>query len=91
MLLESRKVYLFFDTVHLIKNVPNNLLNHKRFLFSCFTFNGFKDSINVTGRELKRKMLHYIFQRDAQLYGNLRKVNIESVSQAKHSVSAGNI
>ena len=59
-----------FDTVHLIKNVRNNLLNHKRFLFSSFTFNGFKDSINVTDGELKWKMLHDDFERDAQLDGN---------------------
>ena len=48
MLHESRKLYLSFDTVYLIKNVRNNLLNHKRFLFPSFTFNGFKDSIKVT-------------------------------------------
>ena len=56
MLYESRKVYLSFDTAHLIKNVRNNFLNHKRFLFLSFTFNGFKDSINVTGGEWKWKM-----------------------------------
>ena len=48
MLHESRKVHLSFDTVHLIKNVRNNLLNHKRFLFPYFTFNRFEDSINLT-------------------------------------------
>ena len=36
MLHESRKVYLSFDTVRLIKNVRNNLLNHKRSLFPSF-------------------------------------------------------
>ena len=73
MLHESRKVYLSFDTVHLIKNVRNNLLNHKRFLFLSFTFNGFKDSINVTGGELKWKMPPDVFERDAQLDGKLKK------------------
>ena len=73
MLRESRKVHLSFDTIHLIKNVRNDILNHKRFLFPSFTFNRFKDSINVTGRELKWKMLHDVFERDAQLDGNLKK------------------
>ena len=67
MLHESRKVYLSFDTVHLIKNVRDNLLNHKRFLFLSFTFNGFKDSIKVTGGELKWKMLHEVFESNTQL------------------------
>ena len=75
MLHESRKVYLSFDTVHLIKNVRNNLLNHKRFLFLSFTFNGFKDSINVTGGEWKWKMPHDVFERDTQLDGNLKKAS----------------
>ena len=73
MLYEPRKVYLSFDTVHLIKNIRNNLLNHKRFLFPSFTFNAFKDSINVTVGELKWKMLDDVFERDAQLDGNLKK------------------
>ena len=69
MLYESRKFYLCFDTVRLIKNVRNNLLNHKRFLFPSFTFNGFKGTINLTGRELKWKMLHGGFEIEAQLDG----------------------
>ena len=73
MLHESRKVYFSFDTIHLFKIVQNNLLNHKRYLFPSFTFNGFKDSINATARELKWKMLHNVFERDAQLNGNLKK------------------
>ena len=73
MLNELRKVYLSYDTFHLIKNVQNNLLNHKRLLFPPCTFDGFKGSINVTGGELKRKMLHDVFERDAQLDGNLKK------------------
>ena len=73
MLHESRKVYFSFDTVHLIKNVRNNLLNYKQFLFPSFTFIGFKDSIKITGGELKWKMLHDVFERNAQLDGNWKK------------------
>ena len=73
LLHETRKIYLCYDTVHLMKNVRNNLLNHKRFLFPSFNFNGFKDTINVTGGELKWKLLHDVFENDAKLDGNLRK------------------
>ena len=36
LLHESRKVCLSFDTVHHIKYIRNNLLNHKRFLIPFF-------------------------------------------------------
>ena len=49
------------------------MLKHKRFLFPSFTFNGFRDSINVTGGDLKWKMLHDVFEKDAQLDDNLKK------------------
>ena len=65
--------YLSFDTVHLIKKARNNIRNHKRFLFPSFIFNGFKDSINVAGGELKGKMPYDVFERDSQLDGNLKK------------------
>jgi len=32
------KTYLFFDNVHLLKNVRNNLLNSKKFVFPAFNF-----------------------------------------------------
>ena len=34
----SRKIYLFYDTVHLMKNIRNNLLNKKNFVFSEFVY-----------------------------------------------------
>ena len=43
--LNGRKIYLFFDTVHLIKNVRNNLLIKKRFLFPDFNFTEFYDPV----------------------------------------------
>ena len=30
----GKRTYMFFDTVHLIKNIRNNLLNAKQFVFS---------------------------------------------------------
>ena len=43
MLHKSRKAYLCYHAVHLIKNVRNNLLKRKRFIFPPFEFSGFKD------------------------------------------------
>ena len=42
------KIYLFFDIVHLIKNVGNNLLNCHKFVFHHFHF------------KLKTKLLHLL-------------------------------
>ena len=39
----TEKIYLLYDAVHLIKNVSNNLLNRKKFLFPPFESIGFKD------------------------------------------------
>ena len=47
MYFEGRKIYLMYDSVHIIKNVRNNLLNNKRFIFPLFEFFGFRDEIMV--------------------------------------------
>ena len=47
MLHKSRKIYLYCDAVHLIRNIRNNLLKCKQFIFPPFEFSGFKDPINV--------------------------------------------
>ena len=73
MLQKSRKIYLCYDAVHLIKNVPNNLLKYKRFIFLLFEFSGFKDPINVPGGEIAWKTFHDVFERDANLHANLKK------------------
>ena len=70
---ESQKMYLFFDTVHLIKSVRNNLLNYKRFLFPSFNFNDFKDPINLQGGEISWKTFHDVSEKDALLEAHLKK------------------
>ena len=40
-----KNIYLFFDTPHLIKNVRNNLLNSRRFVFPQFDYE--KDGIEI--------------------------------------------
>ena len=49
---DGNKIYLFFDSVHLLKNIRNNLLNNKRFIFPAFNFDGFLDPIKCNGGEM---------------------------------------
>ena len=44
---ENGKIYLFYDSVHLVKNIRNNLLNGRRFNFPSFSFHDFYDDIDV--------------------------------------------
>jgi hypothetical protein len=70
--LNDQKIYLFYDTVHLIKNVRNNLLNRKRFLFPEFHFDGFYDEVHVTGGEISWGLLHQVHEEDAKLDAHLK-------------------
>ena len=65
---QSLKVYLFYDTVHLIKNVRNNLLSKKRLVFPQFSFFEFNDDVIVNPGELSWKLFL-----DQKLDANLRK------------------
>ena len=67
MMYESKKIYLFHDTVHIMKNIRNNFLNCKRFLFPSFKF------CYVTGGSLHWKTLHDVYERDQLLQSHLRK------------------
>ena len=70
---DGSKIYLFFDSVHLLKNIRNNLLNNKRFLFPAFSFSGFYDLINFDGGEIPWKLFHDVYEKDEKLQSNLRK------------------
>ena len=39
--ISDRRTYLFYDSVHQLKNVRNNLLNSRQFLFPKFHFSDF--------------------------------------------------
>ena len=66
-------MYLFYGAVHFVKNIWNNLSNHKRFIFPSFKFDDFKDPTNVSGGEIKRKFFHDVHEKDALLKANLRR------------------
>ena len=67
------KTYLFFDIVHLIKNIRNNLLNRKKFVFASFTFGLFKDVIDVPQGDISWRMFYDVYEKDEVLQSNLRK------------------
>ena len=70
---DGSNIYLFFDSVHLMKNIRNNLLNNKGFLFPAFSFSGFYDQINCDGGEISWKLFHDVYEKDEKLQSNLRK------------------
>ena len=56
---QRQRVYLFHDTVHLVKNIRNNLLGNKRVLFPEFDFFfGFEQDVIMPGGELSWRLLH---------------------------------
>ena len=70
---DGSKIYLFYDSVHLMKNVRNNLLNNKRFIFPEFNFSGFYDDIVCESGEISWKLFHDVYESDEKVQGNLRK------------------
>ena len=72
-MIDQEPVYLFFDAVHLIKNVRNNLLGKKRLIFPPFSFNGFQEKLDVPGGEISWKLLHDVHDIDKSMSANLKK------------------
>jgi hypothetical protein len=60
----SMKTYLFFDIVHLIKNIRNNLLLRKKFVFPSFKFDSFRDKIDVPEGYLSWRMFYELYEKD---------------------------
>ena len=69
----NQKIYLFFDNVHLMKNVRNNLLNGKKFVFPAFSFNQEGVSVLCPAGYIAWGNLHRIYDNDSKLKANLRK------------------
>ena len=68
----DKRTYVFYDSVHLLKNVQNNLLNSRQFIFPEFYF---FDFVGLPAGEILWKLLHSIFDEDEKLQVNLRKAN----------------
>lgn len=67
------KTYLFFDTVHLLKNIRNNLLNRKKFVFPGFNFESAYINISSEPGYISWRNLYQIYDDDKKLTANLRK------------------
>ena len=72
MTFRNSQIYLFFDTVHLMKNIRNNLLNRKRFLFPEFSFSSFQEEIHLSSCEVSWGLFHKIYEKDLSLTAHLR-------------------
>ena len=78
-----QKIFLFFDSVHLLKNIRNSLLNKKKFVFPAFTFK--ISNISVSSKEvyIAWSDLHKVYNKDNALNAKLRKApnaNIQSIA-----------
>ena len=66
--------YPFFDSVHLLKNIRNNLLNAKSFSFPEFEFDVCGKKISApAGGLIAWRELHLLYEADSSLKGHLRK------------------
>ena len=75
---KQMKTYLFYDMVHLVKNIRNNLLAAKKFVFPEFTFEKFRDRIHVPAGYITWSMFHRLYEEDQYLDAHLkaaRKIN----------------
>ena len=68
----GKPIYLFYDSVHIMKNLRNNLLIRKRFLFPPFVSDDLKTSVMVPGGEISWSLLHRVHEEDTKCKGNIR-------------------
>ena len=64
---------MFFVTVHLIKNIRNNLLNAKNIVFAEFSYNQGNIQLHCPQGYIGWADLYNIYDKDKELKGNLRK------------------
>ena len=67
--------YLFFDNIHLIKNIRNNMLNAKKLVFPSFSFNINEEVIESSPGYITWSDLRLIYDKDCKLSANLRKAH----------------
>ena len=75
------KTYMFFDNVHLLKNIRNNLLNAKKIVFNEFHAQVSKDlNIKFPAGYITWADLHKVYDFDSKLPANLKKAHKLSYS-----------
>ena len=71
----NNKTYLFYDNIHLIKNIRNDLFNAKKFVFPEISFNLGDEVVSSPAGFISWKDLHGIYDVDSKLPANLRKAH----------------
>ena len=66
---------LFFDPVHLLKNIRDNVFNSQKFIFASFKFDQFFDLIDLPGIKISWKLLHEVYDKDEKLPANIKKAS----------------
>ena len=69
----NRRTYLFYDNVHLVKNIRNNLLNVKKYVFPAFESKIGEETFSCPAGYISWSALHRVYDKDKELQGNLRK------------------
>ena len=72
---KQMKTYIFYDMVHIVKNIRNNLLSAKKFVFPEFTFDKFRDKIHVPNGYITWSIFHRLYEEDQNLDAGLKKAH----------------
>ena len=72
MFVNSHANYKFYDTLHFVKNMRNNLLCRKRLFFPPFSCNELSVPITVANGEVSWSLLHRVHEEDEKRQANLR-------------------
>ena len=67
------KTYLFYDNVHILKNIRNNLLLAKTFSFPAFSFSVMNKVVECSDGSISWGDLHRIHDEDCKLSAHLKK------------------
>ena len=68
----DKPIYLFYDSVHLVKNIRNNLLSRKKLIFPPFICEELDTPVRVAAGEISWSLLHRVHEEDEKCQGNLR-------------------
>ena len=66
---------MFFDRVHSLKNIRNNLFNSQRSIFPSFKSDQFFDPIGMPGEEISWELLHEVYDKDEKLPAKMKKAS----------------
>ena len=69
----DKRTYLFYDNVHIVKNIRNNLVNAKKFVFPAFKSKIDEEVLNCPAGYISWADLHSVYEKDKELQSNLRK------------------